>query len=412
MASLLKSQGRYTEAVNLYKRVVLILKFAEEPGVANAATAVSLSNLGGLQELIGHYNEALPIYEQVLAIRIASLGLEHPDTSDALQNLSGLHRALPIYKIVMEIREDANTLTMAREPAAVAVIETSAPIEAAVPAVFSGSVGTTISGKTAALLPTEVEEDTGDAAALGLARVGSAVVIAVTGTAPEQEPGATEIASIQEAATGGPNTPSSIQDDPSLSEPSRTTAEKHVVQWAHGRRRSSVSGGFERARAILDAAAREEIKVVGINTIVALHRAAALDDSSGLPLYERAYVINNFVLGPKHSSTATSLNNLGAFYKKMSDYAQARPLYEKALGILEAVAGPIHTSTATCLHNLGGVHWAMGSNDDAVACYKRCLTIRKATLGDSHDETIACRADLEEAVASAESHQSLAETVV
>merc|ERR1712166_952775 len=150
MASLLKSQGRYGEAIDLYKRVVLILKFAEKPGVANPATAVSLSNLGGLQELIGHYNEALPIYEQVLAIRIASLGLGHPDTSDALQNLSGLHRALPIYKVVMEIREEANTLTMARETAAAVLIETSAPNAAAVHVTSPVSVGTAVAGPPAA----------------------------------------------------------------------------------------------------------------------------------------------------------------------------------------------------------------------------------------------------------------------
>jgi len=58
------------------------------------------------------------------------------------------------------------------------------------------------------------------------------------------------------------------------------------------------------------------------------------------------------VLGPNHPNTASSLNNLAAFYKSQGDYEQAKPLYEHALAIIEKTFGSNHPNTKIVRENL------------------------------------------------------------
>ena len=60
-----------------------------------------------------------------------------------------------------------------------------------------------------------------------------------------------------------------------------------------------------------------------------------------LPLFQRALAIHEQVLGPAHPSSASTLNDLAAFYKSMGNYPRgfapfpARPGYQGAsLGVL------------------------------------------------------------------------------
>ena len=46
------------------------------------------------------------------------------------------------------------------------------------------------------------------------------------------------------------------------------------------------------------------------------------------PLLKRAIAIREEVLGPKHSNTAFSLNNLAYNYNQQGKYEEAEPLYE------------------------------------------------------------------------------------
>ena len=54
---------------------------------------------------MGAYDQALPLYQRALAIRKKSLGPEHPDTANSLNNLALLYQvmgdyeqALPLYQ--------------------------------------------------------------------------------------------------------------------------------------------------------------------------------------------------------------------------------------------------------------------------------------------------------------------------
>ena len=66
---------------------------------------------------------------------------------------------------------------------------------------------------------------------------------------------------------------------------------------------------------------------------------------------KRALGISEQVLGPRHPNTASSLNNLAAFYYIQGNYEQAEPLMKRALAIYEQVLGPQHPDTATTRAN-------------------------------------------------------------
>ncbi len=78
------------------------------------------------------------------------------------------------------------------------------------------------------------------------------------------------------------------------------------------------------------------------------------------PLFQRALVIRENVVGPEHPATAASLNNLAGVIQSQGDLAGARPLYVRALAIREESLGPKHPSTAASLNNLAGLLEAQG----------------------------------------------------
>jgi len=81
------------------------------------------------------------------------------------------------------------------------------------------------------------------------------------------------------------------------------------------------------------------------------------------PLYEKALVIREKILGSEHPDVATSLNNLAALHKDLGNYEQAKPLYERALAIDEKVYGTEHPDVAIDLNNLAVLHCNQGDYD-------------------------------------------------
>lgn len=55
----------------------------------------------------GEYEQALPLYQQGLAINEKTLGLEHPQTATNLQNIAKLYQAQGKYKEVQPLYKQA-----------------------------------------------------------------------------------------------------------------------------------------------------------------------------------------------------------------------------------------------------------------------------------------------------------------
>jgi len=120
-----------------------------------------------------------------------------------------------------------------------------------------------------------------------------------------------------------------------------------------------------------------------LNNLAELLRAQG-DYVTARPLYERALLIHETVLGLHHLTTAHSLNNLAGLLKEQKDYASARPLYERALKITQATHGPNHPDTARSLNNLAVLLRAQGDLVAARPLYERALEITQATFGPNH----------------------------
>ena len=69
-------------------------------------------------------------------------------------------------------------------------------------------------------------------------------------------------------------------------------------------------------------------------------------------MYKQALSLRQELLGDRHPSVATSLNNLAALYRSQGRYEEAEPLFKQALQIAEAVLGQDHPSTKTIRNNL------------------------------------------------------------
>ncbi|NJL62515.1 MAG: tetratricopeptide repeat protein, partial [Methylacidiphilales bacterium] len=85
-------QGRYDEAEPMFNQALQIrLKVL---GEEHPDTAASLNNLAALYKSQGRYDEAEPMFNQALQIRIKVLGEEHPHTKITIANLNDLRQKM------------------------------------------------------------------------------------------------------------------------------------------------------------------------------------------------------------------------------------------------------------------------------------------------------------------------------
>jgi tetratricopeptide (TPR) repeat protein len=110
--------------------------------------------------------------------------------------------------------------------------------------------------------------------------------------------------------------------------------------------------------------------------------------------HERALAIREKVLGSEHPDTATSLNNLALLLKEQGDLAAARPLLERALAIREKALGPEHPDTAQGLNNLAFLLHAQGDLAAARPLLEHALAIREKVLGPEHPHSATALSNL------------------
>jgi CHAT domain-containing protein/Tfp pilus assembly protein PilF len=125
-----------------------------------------------------------------------------------------------------------------------------------------------------------------------------------------------------------------------------------------------------------------------LNDLGVLNRAIGAYDKAE-PLYRRSLEIYEKALGPEHPNTAAALNNLAALYRDMGAYDKAEPLYRRSLEIYEKALGPEHPNTAAALNNLAELYRTMGAYDKAEPLYRRSLAIYEKAVGPEHSNTAA-----------------------
>ena len=100
-------------------------------------------------------------------------------------------------------------------------------------------------------------------------------------------------------------------------------------------------------------------------------------------MYNRALAGREKALGPDHSSTLTTVNNLGVLYADQGCLAEAEKMYNRALAGLEKALGPDHSSTLNSVFGLGIVYRRQGHLTDAERMYRRALVDMRRRWGQT-----------------------------
>jgi serine/threonine protein kinase len=85
-----------------------------------------------------------------------------------------------------------------------------------------------------------------------------------------------------------------------------------------------------------------------------------------IPQYARAVELRRQVLGPTHSDTLTSMDNLGNAYNTAGRFPELLRLGQETLKARQASLGPDHVDTIRSLQNLGCDYYELGRLDEAI----------------------------------------------
>ncbi|PSN58929.1 TPR-like protein [Corynespora cassiicola Philippines] len=105
-------------------------------------------------------------------------------------------------------------------------------------------------------------------------------------------------------------------------------------------------------------------------------------------MYNRALQGYEETLGPKHTSTLDTVNNLGLLYTNQGRLDKAEAMYNRALRGYEEALGPKHISTLDTVHNLGLLYTNQERLDEAETMYNRALQGYEEALGPKHTSTL------------------------
>ena len=87
-------------------------------------------------------------------------------------------------------------------------------------------------------------------------------------------------------------------------------------------------------------------------------------------LYQQALALWQELLGDRHPSVATSLNNLAVLYYSQGRYEAAEPLYQQALALRQELLGDRHPDVAQSLNNLAALYKSQGRYEAAEPLYQ------------------------------------------
>jgi tetratricopeptide (TPR) repeat protein len=322
---------------------------------------------------MSNWNEALPLYERALAIRVEQLGLEHPDTATSLNNLlldraTSLNNPLPvgelaIRKLLLDTATSLNYLGLLHQAMG-----------------HNGEAEPRLVGALA--IRKKLNSDTG----------GSLNNLAVLHKAMGNNEEALRL--YKQAREISEKRPGSDLDTAIVLD---NEGSSHTVKGNH----AEALLLHKQALEIFDKGSDSLDKAVCLNKLGGcLSKLGRFAEA--LSLHKRALGIYEEQLDdPHHVDMAISLNYLGKLHKAMGDRAnelgsdykatgdrakevdsqdEARREYEAALQeldrafkILEKSHGPNHCETATSLYNLAEVHEAMGNYETALSLLNKLL---------------------------------------
>jgi eukaryotic-like serine/threonine-protein kinase len=112
------------------------------------------------------------------------------------------------------------------------------------------------------------------------------------------------------------------------------------------------------------------------------------------PHIERAVALRVAKLGPDHSDTLTSKNNLAGLYQHQGKYDRAEPLYQELVLARTRILGADHPDTLVVKDGLAWLYVRQSKYDQAEPLYHEVVQASTTQLGADHPHTLSSKNNL------------------
>ena len=365
----LYEHAQYTQVESLLTQALAIRQ--KTLGSDHPDVAEGLNNLAVLYLAQGKYAQAEPLLTQALAIRQKTLGSDHPDVAEGLNNLAMLYhyqskyvQAEPLHYRALIIREQA---LGAEHPDVIASLNNLAGL-------YHSQGKYTQAELFYQQALTICEQNLGQKHPLVATSLNNlAMLYAEQGIYDQAEQFYQQALTIFEQILG--------PDHPDVATTLNNLAEIYHVQGQYDKAELLC----RRALAIHKQALGSENPDVAtsLNNLAGLYHDQGQYDKAE-PLYQQALVIWEQTVGPDHPHVAAVLNHLALLYYIQGKYNQAETLYRRAMTIYEQTLGLDHPHVANSLNNLAAAYAAQDKYSQAEALYRQALVIDEQALGVEH----------------------------
>jgi tetratricopeptide (TPR) repeat protein len=105
-------------------------------------------------------------------------------------------------------------------------------------------------------------------------------------------------------------------------------------------------------------------------------------------MHRQTLALREKVLGKEHPDTLTSINNLAGVLLSQGKYEEAETTYREMLALVKKIRGNENPLTLTSMNNLAGVLLRQGKYKEAKPIYRQTLALREKVFGKEHPSTL------------------------
>jgi tetratricopeptide (TPR) repeat protein len=357
LALLSIDQGKYEQAESLFQEAFTTQQ-KQAPEIGYSYVARSLSRLASLYEEVRRYEQAVRLYERILAIREQWLVAEHLETTETLERLARLYSVLGKYEQAEQLYQRS-----------LAIREQQLGVQ---------HPKTIITLNNLAMLYYHQEKY--EQAELLFTRA----LVSGEGVLEDED-----IAAVRVNLAAFYTKQEKYEQAEPLWQQAIT-----LLQRTLGIEHSLTTGCLNTLENLYRKQGKDkQIEILYLDILApSFDNQAHRYFSQGKyeqaePLFKQALAIREQRLGVDHPDTATALDNLALLYYTQGKYGQAEPLFKQALAIREQRLGVDHPDTAESLNSLASLYLIQEKYEQAEPLFKQALAIREQRLGVDHSDT-------------------------
>ncbi|MBN1855191.1 MAG: serine/threonine protein kinase [Pirellulales bacterium] len=365
--------GRDIKVVDVLDRFVDELE--QEKDMPPTLRAALTSTIGRTYSALGRYKEALPLHEKALKLRQVHLGLDHPDSLTAMNNLANAYHDVGTLDRAVFIHEE--TLKRRKEKIGPDHPDTLSSMN-------NLALAYTAIGRLDKALP--LYEETKKLATIKLGANHAHTLKSMNNLANAyKEAGKSELAIplLEEILKRrkekfGPDHPDMMTSMISLANAYKEAGKQDLAMPLYEETLTlrQVKLGPDHPDTL-----------TAMNCLANAYKDAGKLDQA-LPLFEKTLEQRKIQLGANHTGTLITMNDLGNAYMHAGALDKGLPLLEEALKLMEENLEPSHPYTLSAMNSLAVAYKKAGKLDKALPLFEKTLAERKTKLGPDHPSTL------------------------